>query len=90
MSSKERPDADVVRALIESGAVNFDAIGSTLAKYGPQAALSRLDDPWENFCGTMRLFIRVYRLPPILDPITIVGLGELTRLGKLAQGELHQ
>jgi len=31
MSSKERPDADVVRALIESGAVNFDAIGSTLA-----------------------------------------------------------
>lgn len=49
--------------ILESKAVDFDAIGRVVSQLGPQVIFS--DDPWENFCGTMRYFIRVFRLPPI-------------------------
>lgn len=54
---------DVAKAVLDSKVVNYDALGKTVAKLGPQLAL--LDDPWENFCGTMRYFIRIFRMPPI-------------------------
>lgn len=67
---------DITKTLIENKVVNFDALGETIAKLGPQLAM--LDDPWENFCGTMRYYIRVFRLPPIGPRIP-----ELDRLERL-------
>ena len=62
---------EVVQALLESKAVDFEAIGSTLARMGP--ALAASDEPWESFCLTMRMFVWTYRFPgprgPILDDL---------------------
>jgi len=54
---------DISRALLEAKVVNYEALGKMVAKLGPQLAM--MEDPWENFCGTMRYFIRIFRLPPI-------------------------
>ena len=67
---------DLTKFVLESKVVNYDALGKTIAKPGPQMAL--LDDPWENFCGTMRYFICIFRLPPIGPRIP-----ELDRLERL-------
>jgi hypothetical protein len=66
-----RLDREVVAELIDSGAVNFEAIGAAVAKYGPSVALDGWGDDW--FCGTMRLFIRLYRLPGPRGPLGDIG-----------------
>jgi hypothetical protein len=66
-----RLDRELVAELIDSGAVNFEAIGAAVAKFGPSAALDGWGDDW--FCGTMRLFIRLYRLPGPLGPLGDLG-----------------
>ena len=66
-----RLDRELVAELIDSGAVNFEAIGAAVAKYGPSAALDGWGDDW--FCGTMRLFIRLYRLPGPFGPLGDIG-----------------
>jgi hypothetical protein len=71
-----KTEKDVARAVLDAKVVNFEALGATVAKLGPQLAL--MDDPWENFCGTMKYFIRIFRLPPIGPRIP-----ELERLDKL-------
>lgn len=53
----------ISKALLEANVVNYEALGQMVTKLGPQLAM--MDDPWENFCGTMRYFIRIFRLPPI-------------------------
>ncbi len=65
--STARIDREIVQELLDSGAVNFQAIGATVAKYGPSIALDGWGDDW--FCGTMRMFIRVYRLPGPIGPL---------------------
>ncbi len=47
----------IVKKLIDTKAVDFGAIGKAIAELGP--SLSLADEPWEEFCGTMRTFIRV-------------------------------
>jgi hypothetical protein len=54
------PPREVTKNLIETKAVDFQAIGSALAKFGPSLALT--GDPGENFCGTGPHFIRLFRL----------------------------
>ncbi len=73
---------EVVAALLESNAISFDAIGSTIAKLGPDLAVS--DEPWESFCLTMRMMIWVYRMPGPRGPI----LGDLEAL-RDQSGELR-
>ena len=68
--------SDIVKTVMEANVVNFDALGEMVAKLGPQ--LTMMDDPWENFCGTMRCYIRIFRMPPIGPRIP-----ELDRLEKL-------
>jgi hypothetical protein len=62
--------------VMKANVVNYEALGKVIAEFGPQ--LATMDDPWENFCGTMRYFIRIYRLPPIGPRIP-----ELDRLERL-------
>lgn len=66
-----RKDREIVQTLLDTGAVNFEAIGSAIAKFGPSIVLN--SDGEDNFCWTMRLFIRVFRLP-----------GPLTRFEELS------
>ncbi len=67
---------DIARTVMKANVVNFEALGKMVAELGPQ--LTTMDDPWENFCGTMRYFIRIFRMPPI-GP----GIPELDRLERL-------
>lgn len=55
-------DREVVQSLLDSGAVDFKAIGAAVAKFGPSLALNA-NDEWENFCLTMKIFVRLYRFP---------------------------
>jgi hypothetical protein len=58
---------EIVKKLLDTKAVDFNAIGKAVSELGPSIALA--DEPWEGFCGTMRYFIRLY---VIRQP----GLGE--------------
>ena len=66
----------VSKFVLDSKVVDYEVLGKTIAELGPQLAL--LDDPWENFCGTMRYYIRIFRLPPFGSRVQ-----ELDRLEKL-------
>ncbi|HSJ62952.1 MAG TPA: hypothetical protein VK922_03490 [Gemmatimonadaceae bacterium] len=74
---------EVVKAVLDSKAVDFGAVGKLMGQMGPTLALS--DEPWESFCGTMRMFIRIF----ILSPGFPSGgpLGDLSQLRELS-GEL--
>ena len=83
-------DREVVQNLLDTGAVNFEAIGAALAKHGPRAALIREDDGWENFCLTMKIFIRLYRHPPIFSQAAgKLEVEELAKLREAISRELH-
>lgn len=70
----------VVTQLLESKAIDFEAIGATVAKLGPSLALQ--EEPWESFCLTMRMMVWVYRFPgPFGGPI-----GDLGALREQASG----
>jgi hypothetical protein len=49
---------DIVKAVLDSKAVDLAAVGKMVAQFGP--ALSLADEPWDGFCGTMRHFIHIY------------------------------
>jgi hypothetical protein len=51
-------DREIVSALIDSGAINFEAIGQTVAKFG--AASAFLDDYEIRWCGSD---IRTWKWP---------------------------
>lgn len=64
---------DIVRKVIDSKAVDFNAIGKIVAEVGPSLALG--EEPWEGICGTMRHFIRIYQIAGPNVPVE--SLGEL-------------
>lgn len=51
-------DKQIVTTLLETGAVNFEALGKTIARVGASSVM--LDDGWERWCGSD---LRVYRWP---------------------------
>jgi hypothetical protein len=60
-------DREVVAALIETKAIDFEAVGGALASFGPTLALD--GDLEDFFCGTMRYFVRVFRpWPTAVNP----------------------
>lgn len=69
----EPANRELVSELTNNGAVNFEVIGQTLAKFGPRAAMEFDGEDW--FCGTMRRFVRVYRLGG--DSLDLEDLGRL-------------
>jgi hypothetical protein len=78
----------LVSELVEAGAVNFDALGSALSKHGPQLAREAVaspgsrsfPEPWDVFCGTMRHYVRIYRLGPVVGGLE--DLGQLRQVGR--------
>jgi hypothetical protein len=52
---------EVVKALLDAKAVDFQAIGAVVAKYGATAAMTL--DYEDVFCGTMRGFVHLVRIP---------------------------
>jgi hypothetical protein len=68
---------EIVKRLIDSKTVDFAAIGKFVAEAGPSLAVS--NEPWEDFCGTGRHFIRFYRLNgpgvPSGNPAELAGVG---------------
>jgi len=79
MSSSQQHRAVVER--LESKAVDFTAIGKVISEVGPSLALSDFDGV-DGFCGTMRYFIRVFRLNPGIPGTNEFG-GSIENLGEL-------
>ncbi len=50
----------IVKQLLESKAVDFNAVGRVVAEVGP--SLSLAEEPGDFFCGTNRIFFHVYRV----------------------------
>ena len=76
---------EIVKAVLDSKAVDFAAVGKLVAQVGP--TLSLADEPWESFCSTMRSFIRVFILsPPIGFPPQWNSIADLAQLREAAGG----
>ena len=78
LSGRER---EVASALIETKAVDFEAIGKSLASFGPTLALDA--DLEDGFCGVNRYFIRVLR------PWVVGGGGDPEQFGSAVRAELQ-
>jgi hypothetical protein len=69
-------DREIVDTLLETGAVNFEAIGRTIAAVGSKSVLME-DDGWIRFCGSD---LRTYKWPrPRLDLEELVVLRDIVR-----------
>jgi hypothetical protein len=67
LSERER---EIIKTLVDTKAVDFDAIGRSLAQYGPTAAFDLDYEP--VYCGTMRYWVHVLRLPtPDDNPLAL-------------------
>jgi hypothetical protein len=63
----------IVKQLLESKAVDFNAVGRVIAEVGP--SLSLAEEPGDFFCGTNRIFFHCYRVFNPNGPVE--SLGEL-------------
>lgn len=69
-------ERQIVSTLLETKAVDFEALGAAVAKHGADATFNL--DGEDVFCGTMRRFIRTFRLNDVGNPVE--NLAELSRL----------
>jgi hypothetical protein len=71
-------ELEIVKTLIDSKAINFEAIGQVVAKHGADAAINLTGE--DAFCGVMQRFVRAYRLR---DPVAeLAGLADLNQLNQ--------
>lgn len=77
---------EIVKSVLDAKAVDFAAVGKLVERLGP--TLSIADEPWESFCGTMRMFIRIFILNPHFGSLN-QGLADLGQLREIA-GELKR
>jgi hypothetical protein len=68
-------DREIVSTLLETGAVNFEALGKTLATVGPKSVLME-DDGWIRWCGSD---LRLYRWPRHFGLEELVVLRDIIR-----------
>ena len=74
-------DREIVSTLIETKAIDFQALGHAIGTLGPKSVLMD-DDGWIRFCGSD---LRIFRWPrPRLDLEDVVILRELA--GDLTRG----
>ena len=74
---------EIVSKVLENKAVDFEAIGRMVGELGPTMASTY--EPWEGFCGTMRNFVRVYRLSGVGVGGPVEDLGQLAASTKELQ-----
>jgi len=79
-------EQEIYSTLLDTGAVNFEAIGSALARFGPKAAIDLDGD--DVFCLTMKRFLHLFRLPYRLPggPLDVEQLAGLRDLGRELRG----
>ena len=82
MTSFKSHELELVKSLIDSKAVDFGAIGTAFAKHGASATLTM--DGEDFFCGTMRRFIRLFRIAE--QPASLEQLRELQQIGSQIKG----
>lgn len=71
-------DREIASALIDTKAINFDAVGSVVSRFGAKSMLMD-DDGWIRWCGSD---LRLYRWPrPRLGLEEIEILRDLVRSG---------
>lgn len=69
-------DREIVSTLLDTGAVNFEALGKTVAAIGPKSVLMD-DDGWIRFCGSD---MRIYRWRrPRLELEELIVLRDIVR-----------
>jgi len=78
--ARTRKEHEVAKALIETKAIDFEKVGSVIASHGAEIALS--SDGEDNFCWTMRTFIRLLRPG---DPGQL-QIGDLQQLAQTIRG----
>ena len=76
-------ERQIVTALIETKALDFKALGDVFAKHGPSATFAL--DGEDVFCGTMRRFIRVFRLAD--NMLNVEQLADLSKISTDIQGQ---
>ncbi len=73
-------DREIASAIIDSKAINFDALGQVVAKFGSKSLLMD-DDGWIRWCGSD---MRLYRWPrPRLGIEEIDILRDIARPGQM-------
>ena len=69
-------DQQIVRTLLDTKAVDFEALGKALASFGP-SSITMDDDGWIRWCGSD---LRIYRWPrPRLGLEELVVLRDIMR-----------
>ncbi len=84
MAERSKLEQELITQLVDNKAVDFDAIGAVAARLGPRLASSPEIYPEDWFCGTMRYFIRLYRLPGPWGPLE--RFDQLREVGQEIQG----
>lgn len=70
-------DRKIIDSLIESGGINFEAIGRTVGQVGRESVF--VDDGWIRWCGSD---LRIYRWPgPRLELENLLDIRRATGLG---------
>jgi hypothetical protein len=80
MADQERQlhptDQEIVKTLLDTQAINFEALGKSIATFGPSSVLMD-DDGWIRWCGSD---LRIYRWPrPRLGLEELVVLRDIVR-----------
>jgi hypothetical protein len=73
---------EIVKALIETKAVDFAALGQVFAEHGASASMTLSGEDF--FCGTVRRFIRAFKLNDVGNPVE--QLSALQQLKSEVQG----
>lgn len=69
-------DQEIVKTLLETKAINFEALGKSLAAFGPSSVMMD-DDGWIRWCGND---LRIYRWPrPRLGLEELIVLRDIAR-----------
>jgi hypothetical protein len=66
-------DRQIVQTLLDTKAVNFEALGKAIAQFGA-ASIMDDDDGWIRWCGND---MRIYRWPRQFDLEDLVALREI-------------
>ena len=68
-------DKMIVGTLLETKAIDFDALGQTIASVGP-SSVAMLDDGWIRWCGND---LRIYKWPRGFELEELVVLRDVLR-----------